>query len=110
MVFRIPSLPMTPRGLVNIDGWYIRHTAKKTHFQSAPWSFLHCISFFLRMLVVTYMAFVLSLFVSHLSLFWCNFVLQNCGFVDDEVLRPSQPTGVMSSAVSFPNHTFTGQA
>ena len=27
-----------------------------------------------------------------------------------EVLRPSQPDGVMSSAVSLPNHTFTGQA
>ena len=25
-----------------------------------------------------------------------------------EVLRPSQPNGVMSSAVSLPNHTFTG--
>ena len=27
-----------------------------------------------------------------------------------EVLRPSQPNGVMSSAVSLPNHVFTGQA
>ena len=27
-----------------------------------------------------------------------------------EVLRPSQPNGVMSIAVSLPNHTFTGQA
>ena len=27
-----------------------------------------------------------------------------------EVLRPSQPNGVMSSLVSLPNHTFTGQA
>ena len=27
-----------------------------------------------------------------------------------EVLRPSQPKGVMSSVVSLPNHTFTGQA
>ena len=31
-------------------------------------------------------------------------------FVCAEVLRPSQPNGVMSSAVSLPNHTFTGQA
>ena len=30
-------------------------------------------------------------------------------FVCVEVLRPSQPKGVMSSAVSLPNHTFTGQ-
>ena len=32
------------------------------------------------------------------------------GFVCVEVLWPSQPNGVMSSMVSFPNHTFTGQA
>ena len=31
-------------------------------------------------------------------------------FVCVEVLRPSQPSWVMSSAVSSPNHTFTGQA
>ena len=34
-----------------------------------------------------------------------------CLFVCVEVLRPSQPNGVMSSAVNIPNHTFTaGQA
>ena len=27
-----------------------------------------------------------------------------------EVLRPSQPNGVMLSTVSLPNHMFTGQA
>ena len=32
------------------------------------------------------------------------------GYVCVEVLRPSQPNGVMSSAVSLPNYTFTGQA
>ena len=31
-------------------------------------------------------------------------------FVCVEVLRPSQPNGVMSSVVSLPNHTFTRQA
>ena len=31
-------------------------------------------------------------------------------FVCVEVLRPSQLSGVMSSAVSLPSHTFTGQA
>ena len=31
-------------------------------------------------------------------------------FVCVEVLWPSQPNGVMSSALSLPNHTFTGQA
>ena len=30
-------------------------------------------------------------------------------FVCVEVLRPSQPNGVMSSVVSLPNHTLTGQ-
>ena len=33
-----------------------------------------------------------------------------CLFVCVEVLRLSQPNEVMSSAVSLPNHTFTGQA
>ena len=31
-------------------------------------------------------------------------------FVCVEVLWPSQPNGVMSSAASLPNHKFTGQA
>ena len=31
-------------------------------------------------------------------------------FVCVEVLRPNQPNGVMLSAVSLPNHMFTGQA
>ena len=39
----------------------------------------------------------------------CHFFSNFC-FVCVEVLRPSQPNGVMSSAVSLPNHTFTGQA
>ena len=34
----------------------------------------------------------------------------NLLFVYGEVLRPSQSNGVMSSAVSLSNHTFTGQA
>ena len=34
----------------------------------------------------------------------------NGWFVCVEVLWPSQPNGVVSSAVSLPNHTFTGQA
>ena len=31
-------------------------------------------------------------------------------FVCVQVLRPSQPNRAMSSAVSLPNHAFTGQA
>ena len=38
------------------------------------------------------------------------FLHNTCLFVCFEVLRPSQPNRVMSSAVSLPNHTFTGQA
>ena len=35
---------------------------------------------------------------------------ERCLFVCVEVLWPSQPNGVMSSAVSLPNHMLTGQA
>ena len=35
---------------------------------------------------------------------------RNLFFVCVEVLRPSQPNVAMSSAVSLPNHTFTGLA
>ena len=35
---------------------------------------------------------------------------KSCLFACVEVLWPSQPNEVMSSAVSLPNHTFTGQA
>ena len=36
-------------------------------------------------------------------------LVKNGWFVCVEVLRPSQPNGVMSSVVSIPNHMFTGQ-
>ena len=36
--------------------------------------------------------------------------MQTYMFVCVKVLWPSQPNGVMSEAVSLPNHTFTGQA
>ena len=38
----------------------------------------------------------------------CVITNQNTCIVCVEVLRPNQPNGVMSSAVSLPNHTFTG--
>ena len=41
---------------------------------------------------------------------WEDYNVFAAGFVCVEVLRSSQPNGVMSSAVSLPNHTFTGQA
>ena len=40
----------------------------------------------------------------------CTDLILELLFVCVEVLRPSQPNWVMSSAVSLPNHTFTGQA
>ena len=51
---------------------------------------------------------LLVLFVPGYSL--TRSVITRLIFVCVEVLRPSQPNGVMSSAVSLPNHTFTGQA
>ena len=47
------------------------------------------------------------------SFWWWNITGEVCHerpLVCVEVLRPSQSSGVMSSAVSLPNHTFTGQA
>ena len=41
-------------------------------------------------------------------LFFFDFLL--LFFVCDEVFWSSQPDGVISSVVSLPNHTFTGQA
>ena len=47
-------------------------------------------------------------------IYFCGEIRKNinifCLFVCVEALRPSQPNGVISSAVSLPNHTFTGQA
>ena len=39
-----------------------------------------------------------------------HFMSFHVNFVCVAVLRPSQPNGVMSSAISLPNHMFTGQA
>ena len=41
----------------------------------------------------------------------CHFNCATAKFiVCVKILWPSQPNGVMSSMVSLPNHTFTGQA
>ena len=50
--------------------------------------------------------------ILHILVYWDSMTTSQlvCLFVCVEVLRPSQPNGVMSSAVSLPNHTFTGQA
>ena len=51
-------------------------------------------------------AMLIQVFTSHMA--YGTFCVDL--FVCVEVLRPSQPSGVMSSTVSLPNHTFTGQA
>ena len=91
--------------------------------------------FFVCASVISYVAFAVSLFVKHPSFLWrhrgglCFVIVAFSGClhiyfsfiflltfytatvcVCVEVLRPSQPNGVKSSAVSLPNHTFTGQA
>ena len=65
-----------------------------------------------------YSHFIYSHFVFPFRLLFCKFFpnllthyhFVYWGFVCAEVFRPSQPEGVMSSTVSLPNHTFTGQA
>ena len=49
-------------------------------------------------------------FLTSATLIFGGMDILKCLFVCVEVLQPSQPNGVMSSAVSLPNHTFTGQA
>ena len=69
--------------------------------------FLFNLHMFVRMYgyyLVKYMYILILLnlsimYVRHFNIYVCV-----------EVLRPCQPNGVMSSAVSLPNHTFTGQA
>ena len=49
---------------------------------------------------------IINVFKEPLNKGWA---LNRGEFVCVEVLRPSQPNGAMSSAVSLPSHTFTGQ-
>ena len=53
-----------------------------------------------------------SIFFGHINRSRSKWDVECVGqaFVCVEVLRPSQPNVVMSSAVSLPNHNFTGQA
>ena len=62
------------------------------------------------MLQVKQSVHILSFILEILADDKCATFLSEFVFVCVEVLRPSQPNGVMSSAVSLPNHTFTGQA
>ena len=41
---------------------------------------------------------------------WLSPYLELYVYLFVDILRPSQPNGVMSGRVSLPNHTFTGQA
>ena len=47
---------------------------------------------------------------AYFQLWWPSCSVEHNDFVCVEVLRPSQPNGVMSSTVNLPNHMFTGQA
>ena len=48
-------------------------------------------------------------YVLEVCFIYLFFFVNNSVFVCVEVLHPSQPSGVMLSAVSLPNHRFTGQ-
>ena len=52
--------------------------------------------------------FLTSFAVLHVRLYNVDFFASDTFFCV-EVLRPSQPNGGISCAVSFPNHTYTGQ-
>ena len=60
--------------------------------------------------------FMRSIFNHAYATLFSDFLYKSvcCGYSFDfvcvEVLRPSQPSGVLSSTVSLSNHTFTGQA
>ena len=83
---------------MNVKSWFTRKKKKKNNMSSA-----------------VNLPGVLS--IKHFNIYCilkreeCSFYRVMCYlFVCVEVLRPGQPNGVMSSAVSLPNHTFTGQA
>ena len=86
----------------NIDCWYSleppRRSGSDDYSQSMFWAGIWKLSEFF-IWTFSYFAVKVSIYLN--SRVW---------FVCVEVLRPSQPSGVMSSAVSLPNHTFTGQA
>ena len=74
--------------------WLVTGTASLWKFQSVPTTYV----------VITHTPQVDS---SATTLWTVLFPAAGC-LVCVEVLRPSQPNGVMSSAVSLPNHMFTG--
>ena len=53
---------------------------------------------------------VCAVFRSNTVYMYFTLYIRHHMFVCVEILPPSQPNGVMSSVVSLPNHTFTGQA
>ena len=72
--------------------------------------------FYCFVLVLVFCCFFFFFFFGFFSeqcssfLHYVCFTVMSHWFVCIEVLRPSQPNGVMSSEVSLPSHTFTGQA
>ena len=72
------------------------------HYRFCYYFFGFVIFFFLIIIIFFYHYLFFFFPFSH---FFSMFI-----FVSVEVLQTSQPNGVMSSAVSLHNHTFTGQA
>ena len=62
-----------------------------------------------RVLIIKLKVYYVDSLVSEIYGLKAVSVTNVCVFVLS-FLRPSQPSGVMSSAVSLRNHTFTGQA
>ena len=76
--------------------WVLVRTASPRRFQRVPT--IYVLSRNMKNIRLFYMKIFLFLVVKF-SIFVCV-----------EILRLCQPNGVMSSAVSLPSHTFTGQA
>ena len=70
--------------------------------------FVVVVLLFVVVVVVVLLFFVVFFF--HVAAYISIYTLTQIVFVCVEALRASQPNGVMSSAVSLPNRTFTGQA
>ena len=87
--------------------FYLRHDKTKTGFKCASYSWILARVDAYHQVQESMAKHSLSLCTSERCVQTCK-VIANvllCLFVCVEVLRPSQPNGVMSSAVSLPNHT-----
>ena len=81
----------------------------KKNIFNCPLQFFFFFFFFLPSLVSQILFYEKIRRKKYLNMLYAEKILPRV-LICVEVLRPSQPNGVMSSAVSLPNHTFTGQA